>query len=89
MQLDIGNSNYEMVSDSISSGIDPSASNYITSSSYANGLLVRPTSNIEAGVLATPFATSSLGLSGLSTPSSTSTTSSTPSSSAPSYSSSY
>jgi hypothetical protein len=89
LQLDIGNSNYEMVSDSISSGIDPSASNYITSSSYANGLLVRPTSNIEAGVLATPFATSSLGLSGLSTPSSTSTTSSTPSSSAPSYSSSY
>ena len=89
LQLDISNSNYEMIPDNISSGNDQSASNYIISSSYANGLLIRPTSNIEAGVLATPFATSSLGLSGLSTPSSTSTTSSTPSSSAPSYSSSY
>jgi hypothetical protein len=103
LQLDISNSNYEMVSDSISSGIDPSASNYITSSSYANGLLIRPTSNIGAGAAATPFATSSLGLSGLSTPSTTtsststqtssstpsSTTSSTSSSSGPSYSSGY
>jgi hypothetical protein len=32
-----------MVVDSISSGLDPSASSYIQSSSYANGLLVRPT----------------------------------------------
>jgi hypothetical protein len=46
LQLDISNSNFEMVIDSISSGLDPSASNYIQSSSYANGLLVRPTSNI-------------------------------------------
>lgn len=46
LQLDIGNSNFEMVVDSISSGLDPSASNYIQTSSYANGLLVRPTSNI-------------------------------------------
>ena len=46
LQLDISNSNFEMVVDSISSGLDPSASNYIQSSSYANGLLVRPTSDI-------------------------------------------
>ena len=99
LQLDISNSNYEMIPDNISSGNDQSASNYITSSSYANGLLIRPTSNIGAGVVATPFVTSSLGLSGLSTPSTTSsststqTSSSTPStstsSSTPSYSSGY
>jgi hypothetical protein len=86
LQLDISNSNYEMIPDNISSGNDQSASNYITSSSYANGLLIRPTSNIGAGAGATPFATSSLGLSGLSTPS-TPTSSSTPS--VPSYSSGY
>ena len=41
MQLDINNSNFEMVVDEIASGLDPSGSNYITSSSYANGSLVR------------------------------------------------
>jgi len=41
LQLDIGGSNFEMVVDEISSGLDPSASNYIVSSSYANGNLVR------------------------------------------------
>ena len=41
LQLDIGGSNFEMVIDEISSGLDPSASNYIVSSSYANGNLVR------------------------------------------------
>ena len=90
LQLDISNSNYEMIPDNISSGNDQSASNYITSSSYANGLLIRPTSNIGAGVVATPFVTSSLGLSGLSTPSTTSSSTSTQtSSSTPSYSSGY
>jgi hypothetical protein len=49
LQLDISNSNFEMVIDSISSGLDPSASSYIQSSSYVNGLLVRPTNNI-AGI---------------------------------------
>ena len=42
LQLDIGNSNFDMVVDQISSGIDPSASSYIITSSYANGSLVRP-----------------------------------------------
>ena len=41
LQLDINNSNFEMVVDEIASGLDPSGSNYITSSSYANGSLVR------------------------------------------------
>jgi|TARA_R110002074_G_scaffold333647_2_gene503854 hypothetical protein len=42
LQLDIGNSKFDMVIDQISSGIDPSASSYIITSSYANGALVRP-----------------------------------------------
>ena len=46
LQLDISNSNFEMIVDSISSGLDPSASNYIQSSSYANNILIRPTTNI-------------------------------------------
>jgi len=41
LQLDIGGSNFEMIVDEISSGLDPSASNYIVSPSYANGNLVR------------------------------------------------
>ena len=42
LQLDISNSIFETVVDEISSGLDPSGSNYITSTSYANGNLVRP-----------------------------------------------
>tara|TARA_Y100001937_G_scaffold126398_1_gene195582 strand:- start:1311 stop:3251 length:1941 start_codon:yes stop_codon:yes gene_type:complete len=42
LQLDISNSNFEMVIDEISSGLDPSASNYTVTSSYHNGTLVRP-----------------------------------------------
>ena len=41
LQLDISNSTFETVVDEIASGLDPSGSNYITSSSYANGSLVR------------------------------------------------
>jgi hypothetical protein len=41
LQLDINNSNFEMIVDEIASGLDPSASNYIVSSSYSNGNLVR------------------------------------------------
>ena len=46
LQLDISNSNFEMIVDNISSGLDPSASNYISSSSYVNGSLVRSGGNI-------------------------------------------
>jgi len=42
LQLDINNSAFNMVVDQIASGLDPSASNYIVSSSYSNGYLVRP-----------------------------------------------
>jgi hypothetical protein len=49
LQLDINNSTFEMVTDNIASGLDPSASNYISSSSYANGALVRPTPEIVSG----------------------------------------
>jgi len=41
LQLDINNSNFETIVDEISSGLDPSASNYVVSSSYPNGNLVR------------------------------------------------
>ena len=41
LQLDTSNSTFEMVPDEIASGIDPSASTYVVSSSYANGNLVR------------------------------------------------
>jgi hypothetical protein len=46
LQLDISNSNFEMIVDNISSGLDPSASNYISSSSYVNGSLIRSGGNI-------------------------------------------
>ncbi len=41
LQRDISSSTFEMVVDEIASGLDPSASNYIVSSSYPNGTLVR------------------------------------------------
>jgi len=44
LQLDINNSVFEMVTDSIASGLDPSASSYVVSSSYDynRGLLIKP-----------------------------------------------
>jgi len=41
LQLDISKSNFDTVIDEIASGLDPSASNYIVTSSYHNGNLVR------------------------------------------------
>ena len=41
LQLDISTSTFETVVDEVSSGLDPAASNYIVTSSYANGNLVR------------------------------------------------
>ena len=41
LQLDIGQSVFTTIVDEISSGLDPSASNYIVTSSYHNGVLVR------------------------------------------------
>ena len=41
MQLDTSSSLFEPVVDDVSSGLDPSSSTYIVSSSYPNGNLVR------------------------------------------------
>ena len=41
MQLDTSSSLFEPVVDDVSSGLDPSSSTYIVSSSYSNGNLVR------------------------------------------------
>jgi len=41
LQLDISMSTFEMVTDKISSGADPSGTTYVTSSSYNNGNLIR------------------------------------------------
>ncbi len=41
LQLDISTSVFETIVDEVSSGLDPAASNYIVTSSYANGSLVR------------------------------------------------
>ena len=90
LQLDIANSNFETVTDEIASGVDPSASNYIVSSSYANGVLVRPGGRGSVPVSTTTTTTTATGNTTLSTvrgtpqtaaspTTSTSTTTSTPS----------
>ena len=88
LQLDIANSNFETVTDEIASGVDPSASNYIVSSSYANGVLVRPGGRGSVPVSRTTTTTTATGNTTLSTvrgtpqtaaSPTTSTTTSTPS----------
>ncbi len=99
LQLDVANSSFETVTDEIASGVDPSASNYIVSSSYANGVLVRPGGRGSVPVSTTTTTTTATGNTTLATvsgrtspsaPSSTGTSttqsSSTSSSSTPSSS---
>ena len=65
LQLDINNSNFETVVDEIASGLNPSGSNYITTSSYANGSLGRSggrNSNTGGGGAATGTATGGGGV---------------------------
>lgn len=82
LQLDITSSNFETVTDEIASGADPSASNYIVSSSYANGVLVRPGGRGSVPVSTTVTTTTTTGNTTLATASSsTSTSTSTASSS--------
>ena len=78
LQLDIANSNFETVVDEIASGLDPSASNYVVTSSYANGILVRPGG--RGSVPVTPAATSTTTATGTTraTGSTGTTSSSTP-----------
>jgi hypothetical protein len=76
LQLDISNSNFETVVDEIASGLDPSGSNYITSSSYANGNLVRAGGrNSDITTTTTSSAVPSTSGGGATTPSSFSGTS--------------
>ena len=77
LQLDISGSNFDTVVDNIESGLDPSASNYISSSSYSNGTLVRPTEQIgtvENQVAVTNVLPASQNIPSTSTTSTTSTT---------------
>ena len=92
LQLDTSNSTFEMVSDEIASGLDPSASNYIVSSSYAEGNLVRVggPANIAGPTATTTVSTttstnSSFAGTNTSTTSGTSGGSSTPSGSGGGY----
>ena len=81
LQLDISSSNFEMIVDDIASGLDPSASSYIVSSSYSNGNLVRsggPDTNIVSG---TPTGGSSTSTSTTTTQQSTTSTAGSSSSS--------
>ena len=81
LQLDINNSNFEMVVDEIASGLDPSGSNYVTSSSYANGSLVRPGGRNVAATGGTSIAPTNT----IATTTTTPTTSSTSTTSGSSY----
>jgi hypothetical protein len=81
LQLDISSSNFEMIVDDIASGLDPSASSYIVSSSYSNGNLVRsggPDTTIVSG---TPTGGSSTSTSTTTTQQSTTSTAGSSSSS--------
>ena len=89
LQLDISNSTFDTVVDSISSGLDPSASTYISSSSYANGALVRETgdlgtvntdglsTNVTNRTIATTTTTTTTSTTGQTTTTTTTTPSST------------
>ena len=94
LQLDTSNSTFEMVSDEIASGLDPSASNYIVSSSYAEGNLVRaggPANNFAGSTAASTVASTTstnssfAGTTSTTTPSGSSGGSSTPSGSGGGY----
>ena len=81
LQLDISSSNFETIVDDIASGLDPSASSYIVSSSYSNGNLVRsggPDTTIVSG---TPTGGSSTSTSTTTTQQSTTSTAGSSSSS--------
>ena len=86
LQLDISNSNFETVIDEVSSGLDPSASNYIVSSSYGNGMLVRAggRSDVSSPVITTTTTSGSEVSYVQSSSTSTTTTGSSSGSSSPS-----
>ena len=59
LQLDTSSSYFDTVVDEIASGLDPSASNYIVSSSYPNGNLVRAGGPTTAAITNTAGTTTS------------------------------
>ena len=88
LQLDIGQSVFTTIVDEISSGLDPSASNYVVTSSYHNGVLVRsggrdsrPTQTAStASTRSSTASTGTIAGGNTNTSTTTSTSSSTPSS---------
>ena len=88
LQLDISNSTFEPIVDEISSGLDPAASNYIVTSSYHNGSLVREGGAVTVTTTATGTSRTSTETTGTTTNSSINTGSTgatSSSSSSPSY----
>ena len=90
LQLDIGQSVFTTIVDEISSGLDPSASNYVVTSSYHNGVLVRsggrdsrPTQTASTASTTAPTASTGT-IAGGNTNYGTSTTTSSTSTSSPS-----
>ena len=90
LQLDIGQSVFTTIVDEISSGLDPSASNYVVTSSYHNGILVRsggrdsrPTQTASTASVTAPTASTGT-IAGGNTNYGTSTTTSSTSTSSPS-----
>ena len=91
LQLDIGQSVFTTIVDEISSGLDPSASNYVVTSSYHNGILVRsggrdsrPTQTASTASTTAPTASTGTIASGNTNYGSSSTPSSSTPSSSPS-----
>ena len=71
LQLDTSSSVFDVIVDNISSGLDPSASNYNVSSSYPNGNLVRSGGPISRQINTTSSTTTATSTTATSTPSST------------------
>ena len=91
LQLDIGQSVFTTIVDEISSGLDPSASNYVVTSSYHNGVLVRsggrdsrPTQTASTASTTAPTASTGTIASGNTNYGTSSTTTSSTSTSSPS-----
>jgi len=82
LQLDTSSSVFDVIVDNISSGLDPSASNYNVSSSYPNGNLVRSGGPVSTRTNTTSTTTSTTTTS---TPSSTVSTSGASTSGSSSY----
>ena len=70
LQLDTSSSVFDVIVDNISSGLDPSASNYNVSSSYPNGNLVRSGGPISRQINTTSSTTTATSTTATSTPSS-------------------